>query len=130
MSIIEQLKSEQISTKKAIDLIKNYDPNNDYEIRKKASKLKILIIDKGEGKTIRIPAIPFWLITSLGNMGLKIGKFAAKRSDTIDDETKEYLNVLDDIDLREIFEELKSHGPFELVNVEEEDGDMVKISIL
>lgn len=129
MEIIERLKKGQITSEKAIKLIQNYNPDY-HRSRRKSSKLKISIYDKSSGKSIRIPAIPFWLITSLGNLGLRISKLVASKSNTIDDETKKYLTVLDDFDLREIFSAFRHHEPWDLVNVEEQDGDIVKISTL
>ena len=96
----------------------------------RCSKLKITIYSKNDNKTIKIPSIPFWMITSLGNVGLNIAKFIATRSNTIDLETKKYLSILDDFDLKEIFTELRNYEPFDLVNIEEKDGDMVRISVL
>ena len=127
--ILNDLREEKLSSKKALKLINNCSCVNAHS-QKHISKLKITIIDKAEDKSIRIPSIPFWIITSLGSVGLSIGKFAAKRSKTIDDETKKYLCILDDLDLKEIFSALKYHEPFDLVNIVEKDGDEVRISIL
>lgn len=127
--IITKLKEGDVTPKKAVSLIKSY--NYPEPIKgPRASKLKITIYSKDDNKTIRIPSIPFWLITSLGNAGLKLSKFIASRSNTIDDETKKYLSILDDFDLREVFQEFRNHGPFDFVNVDEKDGDQVRISIL
>ena len=118
-----------LTSKKAVELINqhNYlDPSRGL----RCSKLKITIYSKDDNRTIRIPSIPFWLITSLGNAGLNIAKFIATRSNTIDLETKKYLSILDDFDLREIFRELRNHEPFDLVSVDEKDGDKVRISVL
>lgn len=127
-NILKKLEQGQITSQQAIKYINKYQPNS--KPTKTSSKLKITIIDSDEGKSIRLPGIPFWIITSLGNTGLKIAKFVALKSKTIDDETKQYLRILDDFDIREIFYELKNQPPFDLVNIEEKDGDMVKISIL
>lgn len=129
MSIIIDLKSGKTSPSKATKLIRNYNFKKDLP-RKKASKLKIKIKDRDSNKRINIPGIPFWLITSLGSLGLTVTKLVANKSDTLDDETKQYLKILDEINIKELLGELKNYGPFDLVNVFEEDGDEVKISIL
>ncbi len=129
IDIITKLKEGEITSKKAVTLIRSYN-YPEHVNGPKATKLKITIYSKDDNKTIRIPSIPFWLITSLGNAGLSITKFIASRSNTIDDETKKYLSILDDFNLKEIFQEFRNHGPFDLVNVEEKDGDHVRISIL
>ncbi len=129
MEILNDLREEKLSAKKALNLINDYKYVNT-QTYKHGSKLKITILDKEEGKSIRIPGIPFWIITSLGNVGLSIAKFAARRSNTINDETIKYLNVLDDLDIREIFNVFRNCEPFDIVNIIEEDGDEIKISIL
>lgn len=129
MRIISDLKSGKTSPNKAIKLIKKYNFNN-LESSKKASKLKIKIKDSDSNKKINLPGIPFWLITSLGSLGLTITKFTINKSDTLDDETKHYLKVLDELNLKELLGQLKNYGTFDLVDILEEDGDEVKISII
>lgn len=128
-NIIVKLKEGDLQPQKAVKLINQHN-YSDLALEPSCSKLKIIIYSKEDNKTIRIPSIPFWFITSLGNAGLTITKFITSKSDSIDDKTKQYLSILDDFDLRDIFKELRSYGPFDLVNLEEKDGDVIRISVL
>lgn len=95
---------------------------------KKATKLKISIVD--EGRYINIPGIPFWLISFLVNLGLGIGSIALKFVKDMDEDTIRILDSIDRKDIKLLIKELKSYGPFDLVNVSEGNGTKVRISIL
>lgn len=128
MKILEMVDRGSIDTNKALKLISDLD-NLSPMPKKRASKIKISIFDKSDNRRINIPGIPFWLITSLGGLGLSISSWAMKHSKNIDEESKKYISILDDIDLKEMIEALREFGPFDMVDIED-GGDMVKISIL
>ena len=130
MKILEMMDSGKMNTDKALELISNLDSSRSLP-SKKASKIKISIVSKSDNKTINIPAIPFWLITSLGSLGLSISSWVMKHSKDLDDESKKYIGILEEIDLKEMIEVLRDCGPFDMVDIEDGDvGDMVKISVL
>ncbi|WP_069650977.1 hypothetical protein [Caloranaerobacter ferrireducens] len=124
--ILAMLERKEISAEKAIYLLKNLHPDSN-KPKKRASKIKITIIDESEHK-IKIPAIPFWMIELLINIGLKLITITSKYSKHLDDDTLKHIKVLKDIDLNEIFKVLRMHEPFNLVDVEDEkSGTKVKI---
>lgn len=127
--ILHKLSTGEIDSEKAVNLIKNIDTNSDI-VRGKASKLKITVVDKKENQSIRIPAIPFWLLSSLGSIGLGIGSIALRFSKNLDEYSKEALKSINSRDLRKILKEIKKYGPFDLVDVDDGDGTIVKISVL
>ena len=126
--ILHKLSTGEIDSEKAVNLIKNIDTNSDI-VRGKASKLKITVVDKKENQSIRIPAIPFWLLSSLGSIGLGIGSIALRFSKNLDEYSKEALKAINSKDLRKILKEIKKYGPFDLVDVDDGDGTIVKISV-
>ncbi|KPU26569.1 hypothetical protein TR13x_09490 [Caloranaerobacter sp. TR13] len=127
--ILTMLERKEISAKKAIYLLKNLQPDNN-KPKKRASKIKITIIDESEHK-IKIPAIPFWMIELLVNIGLKLITITSKYSKHLDDDTLKHIKALKDIDLNEIFKVLRMHEPFNLVDVEDEkSGSKIKIITL
>jgi hypothetical protein len=126
--ILHRLSIGEIDSEKAVNLIKNIDTNSDV-VRRKASKLKIIVVDKKENQSIRIPAIPFWLLSFLGSMGLGIGSIALRFSKNLDEYPKEALKAINSKDLRKILKEIKKYGPFDLVDVDDGDGTIVKISV-
>ena len=128
-NVMTRLKNGEIKPDKAVNLINQYNYPKVMKT-KRCSKLKIYIYSKNDNKTIKIPAIPLWLITLLGNFALTIIKLVRFIPNTTNEETKKYLSILNHFNLREILLELKTHEPFDLVNVEEKDGDVVRISIL
>lgn len=95
---------------------------------KKATKLKITIID--DGKKINLPGIPFWLIEFLIDLGFGIGSIAMRFIKEIDEDAKKILDSIDKKDIKQLIKELKKHGPFDLVNIREGDKTYVHISIL
>ena len=128
--ILQMLNQGKIDSRCAIKLINEFNPDKT-SIIKKSSKIKVIVFDKEDDKKIKIPAIPFWLLTTLGNLGLKVSSFALKNSKEVDEESRKVLEVLKDMDLKEIFEVLKNHPPCDIVNITDgEDGDEVIISIL
>ena len=128
-NILKELDEGSINTKKAIKKIKNINTSPNKKVRK-ASKLKITIIDRDEEKNIRIPAIPFWLINSFISLGLGLGSIAARFVDDIDEETKKILEIVDSRDLKNIINELRKHGPFDMVDIEEGDNTKIQIRVL
>ena len=101
-----------------------------YRNNRNASKIKIIVIDKKSNYNLRLPAIPFWLISFLGSTGMKFKSIALKNSDSLDEYSKRFLEELDSRDIRDLIKELKKHGPFDLIDVSTGDGTIVKISIL
>lgn len=128
-NILKELDEGSIDTKKAIKKIESINTSPSKKV-KKASRIKITIIDKTEGKNIRIPSIPFWLINSLISLGLGLGSIAARFVDNMDEETKKILEIVDSKDLKNIINELKNHGPFDMVDIEESDNTTVQIKVL
>lgn len=96
-------------------------------MKRRSSKIKIIVIDKDTN--IKLPGMPFWLISSLVSFAF-IFKPLLIRANSIDDETKIILQKLDKIMVKEIINELKFYGPFDLVDISQADGTRVKISIL
>ncbi|QQY79787.1 hypothetical protein EDD65_10717 [Keratinibaculum paraultunense] len=126
-SILKKLNKGEITTNEALDQIKNVHENLKLP-KRKASKIKIYITD--EDKNIKLPAIPFWLLDLFISLGLGLGSIALKFVNDIDEETKSILESINSEDLRKIFNELKKYGPFDMVDIEDGDNTIVKISIL
>lgn len=93
-----------------------------------ARRIKISIID--QGKAINIPAIPFWLINFLVDLGFGIASITLKFVKSIDEDVKKALSLIDRRDLKLLIKELKKYGLFDLVDISEGDRTRVKISIL
>lgn len=124
------LNQGKIDSKSAVKLINEFNPDK-ISKTKKSSKIKVSIFDKEDDRKIKIPAIPFWLITSLGNLGLKVSSFALKNNRELDENSRKALEVLQDIDLKDIFEVLRNHPPCDIVNISDgNDGDEIIVSIL
>lgn len=125
------LNQGKIDARSAVKLINEFNPDK-FIKEKKSSRIKVSIYDKEDDKTIKVPAIPFWLVTSLGNLGLKISSFALKNNKKIlDEDSKKALVALRYLDLKDIFEVLKNHPPCDIVNISEGDnGDEIIVSIL
>jgi len=96
---------------------------------KKCSKLKIIIKDKSENKTIKIPSIPFWLLDILGNTAIKFVEIAFKYKKSFKGDEKYLIEVFKEINLHQILNELKNYGQFDLVYVEDRE-DEIKISVI
>lgn len=125
--ILDKLDKGEISVKEACKKIK--EDSNVIQPSVKSSKLKIIIINKKEGKNIKIPAIPFWMISGLGNLGLKISSFVAKYSD--DDDIVNSFKILDNINLKEIFDVLRYQDPSDIIHIiNDDDKSEIKISTL
>ncbi|MFA5524996.1 MAG: hypothetical protein WDA24_11620 [Tissierellales bacterium] len=127
-NILTMLEEGKISSRKALKLIKDLDVNNISKVRP-ARKIKIDITDGDDDKRIRLPGIPFWLISSFGRLGLLIAPMAIKRSGKTDENTTMALDFLKDVELKEFISALKSHGPFDFVDICS-DKDIVKISVI
>ncbi|HSH34959.1 hypothetical protein [Schnuerera sp.] len=78
--ILNQLDNGKIECKEAIKMIKKIDVKND-TVRKRASKLKISVIDKEQ--SVKIPAIPFGLINFLIDLGFGLSSIALKFVDDL-----------------------------------------------
>lgn len=128
--ILQMLNQGKIDSKSAVKLINEFNPDK-ISKAKKSSKIKVSIFDKEDDRKIKIPAIPFWLITSLGNLGLKVSSFALKNNRELDESSRKALEVLQDMDLKDIFEVLRNHPPCDIVNISDgNDGDEIIVSIL
>ncbi|WP_025640454.1 hypothetical protein [Schnuerera ultunensis] len=125
--ILSQLDNGEIKYKDAMNSIKNMNFNTE-TIKKKASKLKIYVVDGEE--SIKIPAIPFGLITFFIDIGFGISSIAVRFVDDLDEDVKKILNSIDRKDIKLIFKELKKYGPFDLVDIQGGDNMKVKITIL
>jgi len=130
MDILQKLNRGEISPKKAVSLVKEYKLREISSL-KQSSKIRITISDKKEGKTIKIPAIPYWLVTSLGNLGLKLSSFALRNNNSEHNDSIKYLESIQELDLTEIFNILKVSGPCDIVHITDgEDGSEVRITTL
>lgn len=92
-----------------------------------SSKIKIIIKDKDTN--LRLPAMPFWLISSLISFALMFRPLIIK-SDSVDERTKFIFKNLEKKMIKEIINELKLYGPFDLVDISKGTQTKVKISIL
>ena len=95
-----------------------------------ATRLKIKVIDKEKNLDLRLPSIPFWLITSLCSLAFTFKPFLLKYADDLDEEAKAILKELDYKSIKEVFDVLKSNCQFDMVDISSGDGTEVKISIL
>lgn len=126
-SILENLNMGNITTQEAIKGIRSI-PIDLNPPRKKASRIKIVIID--EKQNIRLPTIPFWLLDLFIGMGLGLGSIVLKFVEDIDKETRTVLESISSRDLINIFDEIKRSGPFEMIDIEDGDSTKIKISVL
>src|SRR6056297_1940585 len=117
LEILDNIEKNNITVDEGVDQI--LQAEEDIIEEKNAKFLKIKVIDGEEGKKINIPPIPLGLVSGLTSFGLLIGsKFS-------DDEDLKKVNRKD---LKKIFNELKKHPPFKLVDVlDESDGTVVEI---
>lgn len=115
--IIDKLEKNKITVDQAVKEI--LQAKVEVEPQKKAKFLKIKVIDGEEGKKINIPPLPLGLVSGLTSFGLLLG---AKFSDDED------LKKINKKDLKKLFDELRKHPPFKLVDVlDESDGTKVEI---
>lgn len=128
--ILKQLDEGKINVKKAVGQIGRLElgpqPRNP-----RARKIKIRIRDKNEGVNIRIPAIPFWFINSMVSLGFGLGSIVARYSQ--DEDMEELRMVLDSIssrDIKAIINELRNHGPFNMVDIGDGNDNEVSIKVL
>nr|WP_300005521.1 hypothetical protein [Tissierella sp.] len=96
-------------------------------MKRYSSKIKIIIKDKDTN--LRLPAMPFWFISSLISFALMFKPLIVK-SDSVDERTRFIFENLEKEMIREIINELKLYGPFELVEISKGTQTKVKISIL
>jgi len=115
--IIDKLEKNKISVDEAVEEI--LKSQEEVEPLKKAKFLKIKVIDGQEGKKVNIPPLPLGLVSGLTSFGLLLGSKFSQDED---------LKKINRKDLKEIFEELRKHPPFKLVDVvDESDGTKVEI---
>ncbi len=117
IEIIDNLEKNKITVDEAVEeILKSKEEDLP---QKNAKFLKIKVTDGEEGKKINIPPLPLGLVSGLTSFGLLVG---AKFSDDKD------LKKINRKDLKEVFDELKKHPPFKLVDVvDESDGTVVEI---
>lgn len=94
-----------------------------------ASKIKIRVVDKKSNFKLWLPAIPFWLIASLSSLGLKFKHIIIKDIDHSDEDIKLFSELLDSGVIKDLINELKANGKFDLIDLSTGDGTMVKISV-
>jgi hypothetical protein len=116
--ILDKLEKNKITVDEAVsEILISEDTNNIKE--KKAKFIKVKVIDGEEGKKVNIPPLPLGMVSGLTSFGLMLG---AKFSDDED------LKKINRKDLKKVFDELKKHPPFKLVDVvDESDGTVVEI---
>jgi len=118
IEILDNLENNNITVEEAVNRIIKAEDEEVIQ-RKKAKFIKVKVIDGENGKKINIPPIPLGLVSGLTSFGLLLG---AKFSEDED------LKKINRKDLKEIFEELRKHPPFKLVDVlDESDGTVVEI---
>lgn len=124
--ILKDLENGKINTKEAIKKIKSIDDKP--EKVRNARKIKIHIVDKDTN--IRIPGIPFWLINSMISLGFGLGNLVSRFSKDIDEDLKAILDNINSRDVKRIINELKKHGPYDLVDIEDGEDTKVLIKII
>jgi hypothetical protein len=124
--ILKDLDNGKIDTEEALKKIKSID-TTPKKVRK-AHKIKIHVID--EDTNIKIPGIPFWLINSMISLGFGLGNIASKFSENIDEDLKMVLDNINSRDVKKIINELKKHGSYNLVDIEDGENTKVLIKIL
>jgi len=118
IEILDNLENENITIDEAVDEILKTEHEEVIQ-RKKAKFIKVKVIDGENGKKVNIPPIPLGLVSGLTSFGLLLG---AKFSEDED------LKKINRKDLKKVFDELKKHPPFKLVDVlDESDGTVVEI---
>jgi hypothetical protein len=133
--ILYRLDRGEINSEEAVNLIRNIETHPNV-FRKKASRLKIIVVDKDENKSIKIPAIPFWLLDFLLSTSFGICSIVSRFSNRLDldEDTKTSLELINNKDLSKdlkmIFKEMRQYGTFNLVDIKDGDGTIVKISVL
>lgn len=124
--ILKDLDNDRIDTEEALKKIKSIDIKPK-RIRK-AHKIKIYVID--EDTNIKIPGIPFWLINSMISLGFGLGSIASRFSESIDEDLKMVLDNINSRDVKKIINELKKHGSYNLVDIEDGENTKVLIKVL
>jgi len=117
VEILDNLEKNKITVDEAV--LQIHKIKIEENIEKKAKSIKVKFIDGENGKKVNMPPIPVGLVSGLTSFGLLLGtKFS-------DDEDLKKINRKD---LKEMFEELRKHPPFKLVDVlDESDGTVVEI---
>lgn len=117
LEILDNLEKNNITVDEAVDEI--IQSEEEIIKEKKAKFLKIKVIDGEEGKRINIPPLPLGLVSGLTSFGILLGTKFSEDED---------LKKINRKDLKRIFDELKKHPPFKLVDViDESDGTVVEI---
>lgn len=93
-------------------------------------KIKIRVVDEDKDFKIWLPAIPFWVITSLSSIALRFKSRILKNASNLDEDSRKFLDVLDSGMIRQLFEELKMLEKFDLVDLSTGSGTKIKISVL
>lgn len=95
-----------------------------------ASKIKIRVVDEKNNFRLRLPSIPFWLITSSLSLALRFKPVIMRNINDSDEDTKALLEILDSGMIKDLIHELKANGKFDLVDLSTGDGTIVRVSIL
>lgn len=93
-------------------------------------KIKIKVVDENKKFRLWLPAIPFWLITSLSSLALRFKPMILRNTHDIDEDSRLLLEALDSGMIKELINELRANGRFHLVDLSTGDGTEVKISIV
>lgn len=64
------------------------------------------------------------------NLWIGIANISMKKGKIVDEDLQKALYILNEINLKVVFHELKNCGPFDLVHVQEGENTEIKISIL
>ncbi len=126
--ILKELNEGKINCEKAVNLIKEREKN--IFKKRKASKIKITVIEKSSNTSIKLPGIHFSFLNLLANTGISITKIIARRGKEVDEDFKMMIDVLEEIELKTIFNELRNCGPFDFVHVQEGKDTDIRIRIL
>lgn len=93
-------------------------------------KIRIKVIDDENNFRLWLPAIPFWLITSLTSLALKFKPMILENINNLGDDGRMFLEQLDSRMIKEFIREFKRYGKFNLVDISTGNGTEVKISII
>ncbi|MEG0771927.1 hypothetical protein [Clostridium sp.] len=86
--------------------------------------MKIRIKSK-EGRNFRI-----YLPMSLARFGVRVGMWGVKRSHHIDEETRKYLDIIDEkVIIRALKDLSETYKGLDLVDIQTKDGEVIKITV-
>lgn len=133
IDILNQLDKGQLNVENALYEINSLTVDKMSLAKKKARKIKIIIID-GD-KKIRLPGFPLWFVSSFGRFGLKIAKINLKseyrKGEISKKDYDESVFAINNIDLRVVVVALMEAGPCTIVDIyDSEDNSAVKIDLL